>query len=232
MATTRTLVDVEQKARSLSEAALTSGRPYLLSKLGKDLGEDLKIIKSHDLTLVDFIKKYLSGYDVVLGGRFKNVQSLVRSGDIETGIISDSTSDVQEIAETPKTKMRFNYKFWAAFSVPLSTGKRYINLDNFTFADDKEPENGRSEEIDPSYVAEDGIPNRDLATIQNIERWLTDKGYQAEQFAAKSSNAPANRTSAEARTVLHTVIDALDKRQLSSVSLPLDVVAALLHRHV
>lgn len=229
MVTSRTLADVEQKAQALAEAALASGRPYLLSKLGKDLGEDLKIIKSHDLALADFIKKHLSGYDVVLGGSFNNVQSLVRSGNMEAEINSAVTSETHEKAKPPKASMRYNYKFWAAFSVPLSTGKRFINIDNFTFLDDNKPENGNYEEIDPSYVAEDGIANRDLAIMQNIERWLTDRGYPAEQFAAKP--AAAHRTSTEVRTVLHAVIDALDKRQQSSVSLPLDVVAALLYRH-
>ncbi|TDH36257.1 hypothetical protein E2A64_13315 [Pseudohoeflea suaedae] len=231
MATIRTIAEVEQKVKKLAEAALITGRPYLLSKLGKDLGEELKVIKSHELTLGEFIKKYLPEYEIVLGGSFKNVQSLVRSGDAEAGLSTGGASEVLDVTKSPNTSTRFNYKFWAAFSVPLSAGKRYINLNNFTFLDDeKEPENGSYEEIDPSYVAEDGIANRDAAIMQNIARWLTDRGYAAEQFAAKTASAK-NRTSTEVRTVLHAVIDALDKRQLSSVSLPLDVVAALLHRH-
>ena len=231
MTTSRTLADVAQKAKTLADAALASGRPYLLSKLGKDLGDDLKIIKSHDLTLGEFIKENMPDYEVVLGGSFKNVQSLVRSGMGNASTDSAIAAEIQEQTRPQKSTMRFNYKFWAAFSVPLQNEKRFINLDTFTFLDDdKEPESGRFEEIDPSYVAEDGIINRDVAIIQNIQRWLNDRGYPAEQFAAKPSTT-SNRASSDSRTVLHAVIDALDKRQLSSVSLPLDVVAALLHRH-
>lgn len=37
---------IEEKIRSLADAYLAGGRPYLLSKLGKDLGDDLRVLKA------------------------------------------------------------------------------------------------------------------------------------------------------------------------------------------
>lgn len=219
----------EEKIRALAEAALATGRPYLLSKLGNDLGPELNTIRSVGASLADFIRSRLSHeYDIVLTGQHNNIQALVRAGEEIRGPILPPTQDVG--AHKPP---RFHYRFWAAFSVPLLSGTRYIDMNNFTFVDtDEEPE-GNYAIIEAEFIAPAEADKRDALILQNIERWCAKSGFSIEQFHSKPRDKePLSAKSVSGRSLLEVVIDALDNRQLSGTTLTLDVVAALFRRRL
>lgn len=224
----RTLEDVVAEISARVAQELQTSDSYLLSKLGKDLGEDLNLIKDNGYTLGSFIKDRFREYDVVLTGRFKNVQTLVKKQ-----ISSQAFNAVTAAAEVPSKNVRFHNRFWAAFSVPHKAGTRYINMDDFSFVDaPNAPSVGNYLTIDPKYIVEAELDNRDKAILSNIYRWLTDNGLEADQFIAKKRLRGADTTGTlGSQTLMHAMLDVLDKKQLASVSLPLDVVATLLgHR--
>lgn len=229
---TEEFVRIEEKIRALADAQLDSGHPYLLSKLGTDIGPDLQIIKQSGKTLAEFIKEVFSDcYDIILTGEYRNIQSIIpKNSEIDD-------SDGSEPVRHPKKADRFNYRFWAAFSVPSSEKKRFLNLEDFTFVDaDMQPSNSY-ELIEPQYIASESVKDedRDGIILRNIHRWIEEKGFKADQFLAKQQHNGGKGFSHSAlsnRTMLHAFISSLDKKQLASVNLPLDVVAALLNRKI
>lgn len=220
------LIKIEKKIEGLADAELASGQPYLLSKLGKDLGPDLKIVKEESRTLAEFVKRRLSEkYDIVSTGEFRNIQALVK----KNAHIVDTVSIADDV-ENEKRPERFNYRFWAAFSVPLEGNSRFLNIENFAFEDTDVAPSAAHEIIEAEFIAPEQADDRDKLILENIRRWLGAKGFKAEQFLARRRIGRAANTAERSRTLLHAFVDALDKKQLASVSLPLDVVAALLNR--
>ncbi|MBA3040181.1 MAG: hypothetical protein KJ670_19555 [Alphaproteobacteria bacterium] len=220
------LARIERKIEGLADAEIASGQPYLLSKLGMDLGPDLKLVKQEGMTLAEFVKsRFGDKYDIIFTGEYKNIQSLIGKSS-EMPDVSGKADDVEE----EKRPERFNYRFWAAFSVPLEGKSRFLNMDNFSFEDVDAAPSGRHERIDAEFIAPEDAQDRDKLVLQNIRRWIDAKGFKSEQFLAKRRVGRTASDATPSRTLLHAFVDALDKKQLSSVSLPLDVVAALLNR--
>jgi len=220
---------IEKKVEGLADAEIaTTCQPYLLSKLGKDLGADLKIIKQEAKSLADFIKsRFPDKYEIIITGDYKNIQSIILKN------ARDVAYKATEEKEEEKKTERFNYRFWAAFSVPLEGDSRFLNIENFTFEDTQSSPSSSHELIEPEYIAPTDIKERDKAIAQNIHRWIEQRGFKTEQFLARPHfGRSASASGGQARTLLHAVIETLDKKQLSSVSLPLDVVATLLNKSV
>lgn len=219
----------EEKIRALAEAALATGRPYLLSKLGNDLGPELNTIRSVGASLADFIRSRLSHeYDIAFTGQHANIQALVRAG---TEIKDPAITPVDQIG-TQKSP-RFHYRFWAAFSVPLSAGTRYVDMNSFVFSDAEEKPDGNYVVIDPEFIVPAGAERRDALILQNIERWSEKNGFPLEQFYSKPRDRdPFSSKPASGRSLLELVIDALDTKQLGATSLTLDVIAELLRKRL
>jgi hypothetical protein len=108
------LAELESKIRTLAENNLVSGRPYLLSRLGKDLGADLNELKIRTgKTLAQFLRTHLgSEFSIVGTGANNSVPALVR------GPVGPDTANPIAVEETipTKKKPRYNYRFWAAFT--------------------------------------------------------------------------------------------------------------------
>ena len=226
------LARIEAKIKSLVDAYLVSGRPYLLSKLGKDLGDDLHSLKHlTEKPLAQFlIDRFSTDYSIVLTGTHNTVQALVRSSDGAASLVDSIVEQAQSHQSVP----RYNYRFWAAFSVPLVGGRRFLNLRDFIFQDlDHEPPSGDFVEVESEFVVQENVVDRDARIRECIQRWLAQKGFSAEQFIAKPRQATERISHvAGGRSILEAVIEALDRRQLANTSLPLDVVADLLRRRV
>jgi hypothetical protein len=150
---------IAKKIEALSEAALRSRSSYLLSELGKDLGPDLATLKLLTKgTLSAFIReRFPDKFTVALTGQFKNVQALIRSPNSEVEQLPSLTVSEKVIFETEvlaKPSPRFNYRFWAAFSVPFREGKRFLNLKDFKFQDQTSGEAPEGHlEIPSSYMS-------------------------------------------------------------------------------
>jgi len=223
------LTQLDAKIRSLAEAYLATGRPYLLSRLGKDLGDDLKRVKiGYGRSLGEYVSERLADeYSVILMGEHRNIQALVPVSRPFPGIAPEKSTTADE-----RRSPRYNYRFWAAFSVPLAEGSRWLNVDDFTFKDIKEKPEGNDLEIPSSLVAPEEAENRDALIKSNIATWLESNGLTQDRFIAKAAFDNKNTPAVGGKSLLDAVVQALDRRQLASTTLSLDVVAELLRRRV
>ena len=228
-----TLLHIEDKIRALANAALSTGRPLLLSALGKDLGDDLKELKV--LTgggLSRFIQDRLPDeFAIVLGGEHRNVQAIVRAGSIDLA----EGGAYEDLTQAQLRSPRYHYKFWAAFSVPLSDGKhRLIDLSTFGFEDvEAAEERSGWKVITENFIASVNAADRDRLISLNIERWLKDSGESQSRFLNATRSRPEKISRQfEAATLLDLLIQSLDSKQLSSTMMSLDTVSALLKKRI
>jgi hypothetical protein len=232
-----TIERIAKRIETLSEAALSVGSSYLLSELGKDLGPDLRTLKLlTKQTLSGFIRDRFSGrFEIVLTGQFNNVQALIRSpGSLvsQQPILTVAEKVTFETSVTTRSTPRFNYRFWAAFSVPYREGRRFINLSDFIFQDVTSGDDPEGHiEIPRSFIAEPGIEDRDKAIAENISRWIEANHLNRSDFYQTSFHKE-NVQGQLKISVLEAVIATLDHRQLSNTSMTLDVIAALLRKRV
>lgn len=221
---------IEILISTLSDAVIDTGQPYLLSKLGKDLGEDLRRLK--EITgkpLAQFlVDRFSDKYALVMTGAHNNVQAIVRAVDGEL-----ANKDVPVVEKAQSTRPRFNYRFWAAFSVPLISGRRYLNREDFLFRDLENKPAGNFIEIEREYIAPEEIDDRNEIIKDNIEKWIRAHGFRIDDFTMRSPRKESKATvQTGGRTALDLVIEALDAKQLANTSLSMDVVASLLRKRV
>jgi hypothetical protein len=231
-----TIGQIAERIEALAETSLNEHGLYLLSELGKDLGPDLRTLKLlTKQSLSAFIQNRFSDkYLVVQTGEFNNVKVLIRSPNstVEPEPLVASDHVISERMVVAKSTPRFNYRFWAAFSVPLREGRRFIDLSDFMFEDvtsENNPE-GRVE-IPPSFIAAPDLQNRDQRIAANIHGWIEENGLNLKDFYQSNFRKGAihgHRTG----TVLEAMIAALDHKQLSTTTLSLDTVAALMRKKV
>lgn len=224
---------IEEKIREISDAALANGHPLLLSTLGKELGEDLKVIKTHTRGgLSRFIQDRMSTeFSIVLGGEYRNVQAIVRAGSADQ--IHAENPEILKKVELRSP--RYDHKFWAAFSVPLEDGKqRYIDTHNLKFEDVKGSDEGLGRrEIPNTFIAPENSIHRDATISENIEKWLQENGEDRSKFLKATRSRPEKIVrSFEPATLLDLLIQSLDAKQLSSTSMSLDTVSTLLKKRV
>lgn len=224
---------IEEKVRTLANAALLNGRPLLLSALGKDLGSDLKLIKAHTSGgLSRFIQDRMADdFLIVLGGEYRNVQAIVRAGSVAQEQAANGEAQPQAQARTP----RYHYKFWAAFAVPLEPGKqRLIDLSNFNFEDSENIEARTGwREIRADLIATANAPDRDQLIVQNVDQWLLETGEAQSKFLNATRSRPEKVVRPfETATLLDLLIQSLDAKQLSTTTMSLDTVSTLLKKRV
>lgn len=223
--------DLEAKIRVLAESALSSGRPYLLSKLGNDLGPDLKILKAQGTTLADFLRSQFEGeYAIVFTGQYQNIQALVRA----SGDAGNAPGVHLEVVGPPAEKKpsRFHYRFWSAFSVPQQEGVRYLNLDTLIFTDSNFPPDAPTVVVESEYIAPADLVNRDAAILENIKSWSKKHDISLDRFLLQPASRKAAQRDGTSLSILEAMINALDKRQLASTTLTMEVVAELLRKRV
>ena len=223
---------ISARIRKLADARLATGVPYLLSQLGKDLGTDVRRLKI--LTgkpLAEYVSEIASDeYTIVQTGTHNNVQALVRAvKSSHDAPYEDSGMQTPIVPKEP----RYNHRFWAAFSVPLIMGRRFLNMEDFTFQDASSPPKEGLLEIDHTLICLDGVPDRDNLIKDNIRKWVDQNDLPIEMFFSKSpSKVNAATHPAPGRSVLEAMIATLDKRQMANTTLTLDVVADLLRRRM
>lgn len=209
---------------ALTDARQGERQPYLVSALGIDLGEDLRTLKR--LTgkgLNEFIQSQLAGrVTLVRFGTHRNVTAIL-PGAVEPG-------KVPALETVTQPKKRFHYRFWAAFSVPLTAEVRVLDPDTLTFDDVAQaavPDGALT--ISPEAIAPVDAPDRDAAIKANISVWLERHDLPEDRFLAQRRLPRTTTPLARGGTsLLDAMIATLDRKQLQSTSLSLDVVATLL----
>ncbi|MBI1779388.1 MAG: hypothetical protein HYR63_28990 [Proteobacteria bacterium] len=231
MATPAAVKDAELKRITdrigeLCEAHQGQGTPYLLSRLGLDLGKDAITLKYLGYPkLAQFVTERLVGRCELrlLGGRHNNIYAI-----FPTGAPSPTPLTPSFLAKRP----RYHYRFWAAFSVPALGERRDLNLLDFTFRDAaaSEPAPPGTLPIEPDVIAPDNVADRDNTIHTNIDRWLERHGLERSKFlvSEKVSHSSNLLPSDASATLLDLLLTSLDNRQLQRISLPLDVISSLL----
>ena len=174
---TEELERIAEKVIELTRAHDDKSGPYLVSKLGIDLGDDLQKIKTiTSKGLREFIKSYLSGRaTLVETGIYRNIYAITLG--------SAESATIDTLYFSGEQKKRFHFRFWGAFSVPLEKDIRVINMEDFRFEDvmnSEIPEGGVT--IDREFIAPAKAENRDVLIKDNISRWLASKSLSEEQF--------------------------------------------------
>lgn len=224
------LEKIAERVSALCDAGQKSGRPYYISALGIELGEDLAKIKLLTKSgLADFVRNRLADkFELVRFGSHGNVLAIIPVGgslpvqeEAEDGAILDSQG-----------RPKFHYRLWAAFSVPPSSSARFLRLDDLTFVDtdaDSPPDEGAL--LIPTEMIPSGdLPRRDDVIWQNLTRWLQDNKLPPERFYARAKRVPkAPKPPISAGgSLLEAIIGTLDRRQLQSTQMSLDAISALL----
>lgn len=218
---------IAQKIVTLVKARKGERQPYLVSALGIDLGDDLRTLKSlTNKGLNQFIQSRLGDrVTLVRLGAHNNVTAII-DGLLEGADLAEAAAAVAE------PKRRFHYRFWAAFSVPMQGEVRVLDPEKFTFEDVAQanmPADALT--IDPQSIAPPDADERDVLIKQNIEAWLEAHGLSEDGFTAakRLPRLPLALTKTViGDNLLEAMLSALDKRQLQSTSLSLDVVQTLL----
>jgi hypothetical protein len=214
---------IAKRVESLVDEGKELHPKYLVSALGIALGEDLKILKRlTNRGLNDFIESRLSH-------RFK-LERMGIHGNI-TAVVDGSVNSAtpQEPTSSREQSPRFHPRFWAAFSVPAKGDSvRILNKDDFRFEDVPSEEAPKGElTIAKDLIVSADEDRRDEKIKANIASWLDQNGLPVDKFQA-SKRAHSQTVHQQTGSLLEAVIAALDRRQLQSNTLTLDVIATLL----
>lgn len=116
--------------------------------------------------------------------------------------------------------------------MPIQGEVRVLDPNKFTFEDVAHADvPADALTIDPQSIAPPHADNRDVLIKQNIQTWLEAQGLSEDRFMAANRlpRLPLVATKAAiGDNLLEAMLLALDKRQLQSTSLSLDVVQTLL----
>lgn len=216
---------IGEKIVALAKAHKDEVKPYLVSALGIDLGDDLKLLKRlTDQGLNDFIQTQLTGRVTLIPlGPHRNVMAII------FGSIDPSATVPLQLTGSPKK--RFQFRFWAAFSVPPEKEVRILDMEDFTFRDVDHgdvPEGAIT--IEHALIAPADAADRDELIKSNIAQWLAAHELSEERFLApeKVRGAATTPGGHAGGSLLEAIIDSLDRKQLQTTSLSLDVVATFL----
>lgn len=221
---------ISDRIVKLCETALAQGRPYLLSQLGLDLGKDVQTLKI--LTgkkLREFIRDYeplRKCYRVAPVEGRQNAFAIVRNEGEASNEGETPAVQAQPVEIEPHPEPKYHYRFWAAFAVPSDGKRRFFDPNQLVFKNLSEgvdlPINWIP--IEDEFVAPAEIEHRDEIIKENIDKWLTRHKVDKSRFLHHARPVEMSAQS----SLLLSVIEALDRKQLQSTSLTLDVVAALL----
>lgn len=205
------------------DAELERRQPVYLSTLGHALRDRLVRIK--ELTgqqLGNIVEHDLAGrYQIVRVGTHKNILTLYKLGQ--------DVSDTPPAASTGggSSRIRYARDLWLAFAIPSTTPFRYIDLKTLKFINSDEataPEGHLL--IEREFLRGPDDPHSPDEILSRIGQWFAKVGVDPSSYLAKEK--PVASPKAQGRSLLELMLASLDRRQQQSVTLPLDVVDALL----
>lgn len=242
---TESLLDnIERKIVEICDSALSSRHQYLLSELGLSIGREslLEMKEARGGKLADFIRQRLGNkYKIVETGIHRNILALTRIEESGIATLKDDEKGAIQDRDNvdDRAKVRYNHRFWAAFAVPLTKKIRYIDRKDLVFRDLESDDHGPSDSlrIAPEFIASANAEDRDTLIAKNIERWLVEQALSPREFVADARRPSSSAVSppilsSNGVSVLQHLIESLDHKQLQSISLPLDIVSALLRKKV
>ncbi|RYG89101.1 MAG: hypothetical protein EON59_02140 [Alphaproteobacteria bacterium] len=203
------------------------GEPALINQLGIALGEQLRIVKAATgLSFSDYLGKRLDDVYEVIDVK-ANTKGIWPKGRPKDGLVTRMTARL----DRPRpTTQRYAPTFWQAFADPLKPGMRRFYVPSTREVREATiAENEEWKEIPASLIREEGEPYAVKPIQAHIAEWLKDTAIELDGVVETIAERPARDSG---HTLLDLMIESLDKRQLQSVSLPLDVVATLAARRI
>jgi hypothetical protein len=211
------------------EKALLSKPRVHLSWLGMLFHEDIeKLRRANGQSLKAFLDKNITDmFKFEVSGENRNVYSIVLSSNFSKMELDQDRESISERQYYYST--RFNFRFWAAFSKPFTSDRRFLDTDTIGFTDVKANETIAGIEIKPSFIPATDLQDRDQAITENIFKWLEENQLSKSKFLANNLKGSYGDNRHNKKSLLEAVIDALDSKELASINLNLSVVARLLN---
>ncbi|SOB89466.1 hypothetical protein [Thalassospira xiamenensis] len=212
------------------------GKPMLLSEIGElDQGKVGGYSKKNFKSLTKFIRSnFVDDLIVIKHSRHSAVIAAIPRNTENEKMASnqDETDECLEkfYVKSEKVERKFNKSFWAAFRKMLDGTKcRWLFVDkNGMFSDlpkgDPAPEGARK--IDESYLPR-STDTTDDEVYKSAIRWIESQSLDKSCFLVANNLKTGRRDSFEVTSLLDRLLESLDEKDLSRISMPLDVVAKL-----
>jgi hypothetical protein len=226
---------IRRTVREILDATVVGDRPLLLSQLGLKLRDDLAWLKSHHIKLADFIRgEFAKDFEVGPALGQPNVLAVYKPGSAPQGTLQTASPSASSSSAVIEKPVRYNSRFWAAFAVPLSGKRRWLNPVNFIFRDldPDQPALPDHLEITDDLVPPADATDRDRLIMDNVGRWLDAHGFERVRLTARAVGDSAAAPKAHHQNLLERVIGSLNARQLQQTVLPLDVIATLMRTEI
>lgn len=221
------------KIDTISEDALKQEGSLLLSRLGGRLGADLTALRQNGKSLGAFLlERFPDKYSLVKTGIHNNVLMIVDASNSALAAAIQAPDSKLAYAVTKSFQHpRYNKHFWAAFSVPPTKKYRYLDSNSLLFRESDEENISSSEiEVKNELIPDADAEDRDDLINRSITRWIEENKLDQSKFLRPAPISSIHAQTFSGRSMLTALIEALDKRQLQSTSLSLDVVQTLINK--
>jgi hypothetical protein len=127
-------------------------------------------------------------------------------------------------------RQRFSPNFWAAFSKPLTGGKRFLRIIRpfeFSHQETEDPPGDEYRDVRPDLIAPAHLPpgpERSALVYSNISKWLEEQRLDSARFLYVQNPASFRQSKAG---VLANLLSTLDKSDQQRISIPTDVWVSL-----
>lgn len=208
-------------------------KALLLASLGQTLrraGHDLKV-ELRGQKMVPFLLMELADKVKILQSPFDKLVYGIVPVDADTGDAGEPLF-ARERGKSEEKAFRFDRRVWLAFSRPVAPGfvralfwEPELGFEDISKQDaEKVPNNIVPEEL---IIPVGKVPSdeRNAVLQQNIREWFEKRGVNIE--VARSKVTQAAGVLIEDGSALAALIQALDPRDLSRISMPLDIIAKL-----
>lgn len=152
------------------------------------------------------------------------------TGVVPAGVAPDTDEETDALLEKtrqhpPATTPRFHPAFWAAFRKPLDeSSRRYISVGTpiqFQESSGKNPPDGFLE-VTQNYISNSTM--NDDQTLRNAEKWLEENQLQRNVYLI---NSESKYDFGHPRNLLDRLLFSLEPKELSRISMPLDIILKL-----
>jgi hypothetical protein len=219
------LSEFDKQIAAFADEKFAKGEPCFISALGIALGDQLRQMRAATgLGLGEYVREKLSDvYDLI---EVKpNTVALWPKGRPQTEAFQVAASRPSRASTTPTR--RFLPWFWQAFAVPNAGRSRFYDPVSHTVSEAPDEASKEAVEIPASFIRSDESPFNVKEIQGRIIEWLSENKLDANRFREPAGAAIERE---HAVSLLDALIAALDKKQLQSFSLPMDVIATLAAR--
>ena len=204
--------------------------PLLLSRLGDQVSGEIarldRLEKAPSEGLGNYIRRRLAD-------RMRVIQHSVNptiTGVLPAKMASKTVEEINALLEktlrgSSAAKSRFHPAFWAAFRKPLNeSNRRYMSIEEPIRFQESSEESHPSGflEVPGSYISNSAMD--DDQTLQNAENWLTDHNLRKDIYLIDAKSKP---DLSRPRNLLDRLLFSLEPKELSRISMPLDIILKL-----